>query len=202
MGRSSQPRNEMKLGDRSDFAREWLEDARVQQENRKVFSAFFSGYIALVACATQIAADEGAFRTYANKSEEKLEGAAIEFAMKAHSVGINVFIQSAEGVRATGLMRSRVVPEGDKFRMIGSVNDPELTKAASHLYRLWSQLEAATKSEDDMNLQAENLALVFRKVRNRLFHGGKMNDPQGTDAELLERLNEVLFGVVEKLITH
>ena len=192
----------MKLGDRSDFAREWLEDARIQQENRKVFSAFFSGYIALVACATQIAADEGAFRTYANQPDELLEREAIEFAMKAHSVGIDVFIKSAEGVRATGLLRNREVPEGEEFKMIGSVSDPDLTEAASHLYRLWSPLESATKSGEDVFSQAANLAIVFRKVRNRLFHGGKMIDPQGTDAELLERLNLILFGVVEKIISH
>ncbi len=202
MSKSPQPKNEMKMADRSDFAREWLEDARVQQENRKVFSAFFSGYVALVACATQIAADEGAFRTYANQPDELLEREAIEFAMKAYSVGINKFITSAEGARVTGLMRSREVPEGDEFKMIGSVNDPELTEAASHLYSLWSPLAVATKSGEDVTSQAANLAIVFRKVRNRLFHGGKMCDPHGTDADLLERLNQVLFGVVEKLIVH
>ena len=29
-----------------------------------------------------------------------------------------------------------------------------------------------------------------------------MNDPNGSDADLLERLNPVLFGVVEVLLVH
>ncbi len=202
MSRSPQPRNEMRLGERSDFAREWLKDAQIQQENRKVFSAFFSGYIALVAAAAQIAADEGAFRQYANQSDEHLERKAIEFAMNAYAVPIDEFIKSAEGANAAQMLRSREVPEGEEFKLIGSVSDPDLTKAASHLYSLWSPLAATTKSDEDITSQALNLAIVFRKVRNRLFHGGKMNDPQGTDADLLERLNRILFGVVEKLIIH
>jgi len=192
----------MRLGERSDFAREWLKDAQIQQENRKVFSAFFSGYIALVAAAAQIAADEGAFRKYANQSDEHLERKAIEFAMNAYAVPIDEFIKSAEGANAAQMLRSREVPEGEEFKLIGSVSDPDLTKAASHLYSLWSSLAATTKSDEDITSQAKSLAIVFRKVRNRLFHGGKMNDPNGTDAELLERLNRILFGVVEKLIIH
>jgi len=192
----------MRLGERFDFAREWLKDAQIHQENQKVFSAFFSGYIALVAAATQIAADEGAFRQYANQSDERLEREAIEFAMNAYAVPIDEFIKSAEGANAVLMLRSREAPEGEVFKMIGSVSDPDLTKAASHLYSLWSPLAATTKSDEDITSQALNLATVFRKVRNRLFHGGKMNDPQGTDADLLERLNRILFGVVEKLIIH
>ena len=29
-----------------------------------------------------------------------------------------------------------------------------------------------------------------------------MNDPNGTDADLLERINPILFGVVEVLLIH
>jgi hypothetical protein len=86
----------MRLGERFDFAREWLKDAQIHQENQKVFSAFFSGYIALVAAATQIAADEGAFRQYANQSDEHLEREAIEFAMNAYAVSIDEFVKTTE----------------------------------------------------------------------------------------------------------
>lgn len=202
MNRSHQPRSEMRLGDRSSFAREWLEDARLQQEEKRVFSAFFSGYIALVAASSQMAGDHGEFRRYENQLDEHLERDSIEFAMTTRSIEINKFIVSTDGMRATGSLRSREVPEGEEFKMIGSVNDSEFEKVASFLFSLWSPLADSTKSPTDITNQANYLGLVFRKVRNRLFHGGKMNDPNGTDADLLERLNPILFGVVEVLLVH
>ena len=202
MNRSHQPRSEMRLGDRSSFAREWLEDARLQQEERRVFSAFFSGYIALVAASSQMAGDHGEFRKYETQLDELLERDSIEFALTTRSIEINKFIVSTDGVRATGSLRSREVPEGEEFKMIGSVNDSEFEKAKSFLYSLWSPLANSSKSKTDIENQAKYLGLVFRKVRNRLFHGGKMNDPHGSDADLLERLNPILFGVVEVLLVH
>ena len=202
MNRSNHPRNEMLLGDRSSFAREWLEDALLQQEKRRVFSAFFSGYVALVAASSQMAGDHGEFRKYENQLDEHLERKAIEFAMSNRAVEINEFIDSVEGVRATGSLRSREVPEGEEFKMIGSVNDPQLLMAASSLFSLWSPLANTFKSKTEIVNQANYLGLVFRKVRNRLFHGGKMNDPNGTDADLLERINPILFGVVKVLLVH
>ena len=202
MNRSHQSRSEMRLGDRSSFAREWLEDARLRQEEKRVFSAFFSGYIALVAASSQMAGDHGEFRKYKNQLDEHLEREAIGFAMGQRSVEINNFITSADGVRATGSLRSREVPEGEEFKMIGSASDSELTRAATFLFSLWSPLVNSSRSEDDITNQALYLGLIFRKVRNRLFHGGKMNDPNGSDADLLERLNPVLFGVVEVLLVH
>ena len=202
MNRSHEPRSEMRLGDRSSFAREWLGDARLQQEERRVFSAFFSGYVALVAAASQMAGDHGEFQRYANQLDDHLERKAIEFALSNRSVEIDNFIISQEGVRATGSLRSREVPEGEEFKMIGSVNDSELMMAASSLFGLWSPLANSSKSKTDIKNQAKYLGLVFRKVRNRLFHGGKMNDPHGSDADLLERINPILFGVVEVLLVH
>lgn len=192
----------MQLGDRSSFAREWLEDARSQQEARRVFSAFFSGYVALVAASSQTAGDHGEFKKYVNQSDEQLERKAVEFAMSRRAVEINNFLVSADGVRATSSLRGRVVPEGDEFKMIGLANDSELTTAASYLYDIWSPLFGSSLSNAEIVRQANNLGIIFRKVRNRLFHGEKMNDPNGTDADLLERLNPILFGVVEKIVTH
>ena len=48
-----------KVYDRTPVAREWLDSARKQQNTGQVFSAFFSAYIALVVCATQIMGDNG-----------------------------------------------------------------------------------------------------------------------------------------------
>lgn len=200
MSRSRQARDEMQLGDRSSFAREWLEDARSQQEVRRVFSAFFSGYVALVAASSQMAGDHGEFKKYVNQSDEQLERKAIEFAIICRAVEINNYLVSVDGVRATSSLRNRVVPEGDEFKMIGPVNDSELTAAASYLYDIWSPLVGSSMSNSEMIRQANNLGIIFRKIRNRLFHGGKMNDPNGSDADLLERLNPILFGVVEKIV--
>ena len=202
MNRSHQSRSEMRLGDRSSFAREWLEDARLRQEEKRVFSAFFSGYIALVAASSQMAGYHGEFRKYKNQLDEHLEREAIEFAMSKRSVEINNFIISGDGARATSSLWSREVPEGEEFKMIGSVNDSEFMEATSSLFSLWSPLSNSSRSETDIVNQAKHLGLVFRKVRNRLFHGGKMNDPNGSDADLLERLNPVLFGVVDVLLVH
>lgn len=200
MSRSRQARDEMQLGDRSSFAREWLEDARSQQEVRRVFSAFFSGYVALVAASSQMAGDHGEFKKYVNQSDEQLERKAIEFAIICRAVEINNYLVSVDGVRATSSLRNRVVPEGDEFKMIGPVNDSELTAATSYLYDIWSPLVGSSMSNSEMIRQANNLGIIFRKIRNRLFHGGKMNDPNGSDADLLERLNPILFGVVEKIV--
>lgn len=202
MDRRNLLRGEMILGDRSSFAREWLQDARIQQEERRVFSAFFSGYISLVAASSQMAGDHGEFRKYENQSDEHFESRAIQFAMSTRAVEINKFIVSVDGVRVTGSLRSREVPEGDDFKMIGSVNDSQLKAASSYLFSLWSPLGSSSKSSQEVLSQAQNLEVIFRKVRNRLFHGGKMNDPNGTDADLLERINPILFGVVEVLLVH
>ena len=86
--------------------------------------------------------------------------------------------------------------------MIGSVNDSELLTATAFLFSLWSPLANLSKGKIEIVSQANNLGLIFRKVRNRLFHGGKMNDPNGTDADLLNRLNPILFGVIEVLVVH
>jgi hypothetical protein len=192
----------MRLGDRSSFSREWLEDARLQQEQGRVFSAFFSGYIALVAASSQLSGDHGAFQKYANQMDEHLEREAIEFAVAERSIGIEKFLSSSEGKQAKNLLRNREVPEGEDFKMIGSVRDLELTSAATYLFNLWSPISSGLRSKAEIKNQALYLGVVFRKIRNRLFHGGKMNDPHGTDADLLMRLNPILFEVVEVILIH
>ena len=202
MNSSSSRQGEMQLFDRSSFARQWLRDASSQQEERRVFSAFFSGYVALVAASCQMAGDHGHFRQYENRNDESLERLAIEFAMKERSVEIDKFITSEVGKRVTASLRIREVPEGEKFKMIGSRLDDDLTTAASFLFDLWSPFAFSTKSQDEIRDQAKHLGLVFRKIRNRLFHGEKMNDPNGTDADLLQHLNPILFGVIDVLVVH
>ena len=195
-------RNEIRLLDRLSFAREWLADARDQQSERRVFSAFFAGYVALVAAATQIAGDHNEFKKYCSESDDDFERKAIEFAMCQKAIEINQFVKSEDGKRATASLRSREVPEGEKFKIIGSVDDADLAHAVAFLYELWSPLSDPLKSKEAVKAQAMHLANVFRKIRNRLFHGGKLNDPHGSDSDLLERVNPVLFGVVEAVLAH
>ena len=192
----------MRLGDRSSFAREWLDDARLQQEQGRVFSAFFSGYIALVAASSQLSGDHGEFRKYENQDDEHLERRAIEFAVAERSVGIEKQLSTSEGKQALSILRNREVPEGEEFKIIGSIRDSELTSASNYLFNLWSPLSSGLKSRDEVKNQAMYLGLIFRKIRNRLFHGGKMNDPNGTDADLLMKLNPILFIVVEVILIH
>lgn len=194
--------SEMRLGDRSSFAREWLDDARLQQEQGRVFSAFFSGYIALVAASSQLSGDHGEFRKYENQDDEHLERRAIEFAVAERSVGIEKQLSTSEGKQALSILRNREVPEGEEFKIIGSIRDSELTSASNYLFNLWSPLSSGLKSRDEVKNQAMYLGLIFRKIRNRLFHGGKMNDPNGTDADLLMKLNPILFIVVEVILIH
>ena len=202
MSRSHRSRNEMRLYERSSFAREWLEDARLEQDESRVFSAFFSGYIALAVASSQISANNGESQKYVDESDEHLEKKAIEFAMTQRARAIDKFLISEEGKRFTGSLRSREVPEGDAFQMIGPLKDHELKMATQNLFTLWSPLANESKGQDQIVSQANHLGLIFRKVRNRLFHGEKLNDPNGTDADLLERLNPILFGVVAVLLVH
>ena len=69
-----------KVYDRTPVAREWLDSARKQQNSGQVFSAFFSAYIALTVCSTQIMGDNNG--KVPKGDDEKWEGEAIENAMK------------------------------------------------------------------------------------------------------------------------
>ncbi len=195
-------RDERKLGDRSVFAREWLEDAKRHQKEQRVFSAFFSAYIALVAASCQMAGDSGASQRYAKRSDEQFERSAIESALKYRAKHLDDFLKSDNGKKIATRLWQREVPEGEKFKIIESSNDPELEEAARLLYENWLPVSLAGKPLISPEVQAEKLGYLLRKIRNRLFHGQKMNDPNGADADLLERINPLLIGVVEVILVH
>jgi hypothetical protein len=196
---SDQPQRhgEMRLKDRYRFAEGWMSDAKQQHQEDRVFSGFFSGYVAFVVNSFQVAADCG--RKFEKISDERLEIAAIEFAVKERSELIDDFIISAKGQEATGLLRQRKVPDGEQFQMIGSNNDLDLKSATLFLFDLWNPENIRAKNPTEIKNQAQYLSVVFRKIRNRLFHGEKLRDPKGTDADLLKCVNPILFGVVEAL---
>ena len=188
-----------KVYDRTPVAREWLDSARKQQNTGQVFSAFFSAYIALAVCATQIMGDSG---NGPNGDDENWEREAIEKAMNYKHKEIAAFLETDNGIRIKQAIWQREIPENKDIQIIGSVDDPVLKQAARNLTTFFKPLRNSPLTTKEKISQAQDLSILFRKVRNRLFHGRKMNDPDGTDAELLNKLNPLLIEIVEILQKH
>jgi len=188
-----------KVYDRTPVAREWLDSARKQQNIGQVFSAFFSAYIALVVCATQIMGDSG---NGPKGDDENWEKVAIERAMHYQYEEIAAFLETDSGKQIKQAIWQREIPENENIQIIGPENDPVLQQVAKNLSSYFRPLRNSTLNLIEQNNQARDLSILFRKVRNRLFHGRKMNDPEGTDAELLNKLNPLLIEVVEILQQH
>ena len=186
--------------ERTPFARQWLHSARKQQDSGEVFSAFFSAYIALAVCSTQIMGDSNG--KVPKGDDEKWEGQAIEAAMKIKNQEIAVFLDADTGKQIKVAILQREIPENENNKIIGPANDAELQLAAKNLAIYFSPLRSTSLGENERTDQARQLAIVFRKVRNKLFHGGKMNDPNGSDAEFLNKLNPLLIEIVEILQKH
>jgi len=185
--------------ERTPFAREWLDSARKQQNTGQVFSAYFSAYIALVVCATQIMGDNG----YGPKgNDEHWEKKAVKKAMQYKHKEIAAFLETDSGKQIKRAIWQREIPENENIQIIGPENDPVLQQVAKNLSSYFRPLRNSTLNLIEQNNQARDLSILFRKVRNRLFHGRKMNDPEGTDAELLNKLNPLLIEVVEILQQH
>ena len=189
-----------KVYDRTPFARQWLNSARKQQEASQVFNAFFSAYIALAVCATQIMGDNDGKTP--KSDDEKWEGEAIENAMKIKRQQIADFLATDIGTRIKQAIWQREIPEDENLRIIGPANDVILKQAAVNLSSYFTPSRTSPLTPTEIENQAKDLSTLFRKVRNRLFHGGKMNDPDGSDAELLNKLNPLLIEVVEILQQH
>ena len=188
-----------KVYDRTPVAREWLDSARKQQNTGQVFSAFFSAYIALAVCATQIMGDSG---NGPKGDDENWEREAIEKAMNYKHKEIAALLETENGTRIKHAIWQREIPENENFRIIGPGDDEVLKQAAINLSSYFTPSRNSLLSPQEKINLAKDLSTLFRKVRNRLFHGGKMNDPEGSDAELLDKLNPLLIEVVEILQQH
>ena len=81
-------------------------------------------------------------------------------------------------------------------------NDEVLKQAAINLSSYFTPSRNSPLSPQQEINQAKDLSTLFRKVRNRLFHGGKIHDQEGSDAELLNKLNPLLIEIVEILQKH
>ena len=188
-----------KFNERTPIAREWLDSARKQQSTGQVFSAFFSAYIALAVCATQIMGDSG---NGPNGDDENWEREAIEEAMNYKHKEIAAFLETDNGTKIKYLIWQREIPENESFRIIGPADDEVLKQAAINLSSYFTPSRNSLLSPQEKISQAKDLSTLFRKVRNKLFHGGKMNDPEGSDAELLNKINPLLVEIVEILQKH
>jgi hypothetical protein len=189
--------------DRSYFGRQWLDRAKIAYADGDVFSSFFSGYIALVGSATQMMADSSkSGRIQKSNDDDAWEWVSIEESFTIRARQIAEFVDSDLGRKITGRLRLREIPGESNSRIISTSGDQQFSKAVDLLNDFWSPVRMMSWDDSSLEVHAKACAYLFRRVRNRLFHGEKLNDPDGSDAELLERLNPLLFEIVEIVLVH
>ena len=187
------------IHDRAPFARQWLNSARKQQETGQVFSAFFSAYISLVCCATQIMSDNG---EKPQGDDDKWEGETITKAFVERRNKISDFLQTNVGKQLKISIWQREIPEDSKARVMGAGNDYQLSVAVKTIENYFKPSGPTSLTDGEKKTLCIQLALLFRKVRNRLFHGEKMYDENGDNGVFLEKLNPLLIEIVEILQSH
>jgi hypothetical protein len=193
-------RKVQRVSDRWRFGGEWLQNGRRAFGDGDVFGAFFYSYIALVCAATQVIADNGSQGQVERADDEKWEGAAIRQALVLQSVELSRWIESPEGRRVTSSLRLREVPGGSESKIVGTDDDKYFAKIVGYLDSFWNPNRTQPLSKQEMNLHAECCAYLLRRIRNRLFHGQKTYDRQGADADLLDKIDPLLSGIVEVLL--
>jgi hypothetical protein len=198
----SQSRTIQNVYDRSYFGRQWLQRGRDSHVVGDVFSAFFAGYIALICSATQLMADSSTTKKIQKRNDETWEREAIEQAFRMRASEIAELIRSDKGTRIVNSLRLREIPGDSRSKIIGSVGDSTFAEATGNLDAFWSPARTSQWSDDEVIEHAEACAYLLRRVRNRLFHGEKMNDPHGSDADLLDKLNPLLFEITEIVLVH
>jgi hypothetical protein len=193
-------RKVQRVSDRWRFGGEWLQNGRLAFGDGDVFGAFFYSYIALVCAATQVIADNGSQGKVEKADDEKWEGAAIRQALELQSVELNRWIESPEGKRVTSSLRLREVPGSSESKIVATDDDEYFAKVVGYLDSFWNPNRTQPLSKQEMKLQAECCAYLLRRIRNRLFHGQKTYDRQGADADLLDKIDPLLIGIVEVLL--
>ena len=189
--------------DRSYFGRQWLNRAKSAYEDGDVFSAFFSGYIALVCSATQMMADSSqSGRIQRSNEDDAWERNSIEESFTMMAREIAEFVDSDRGRKITIQLRLREIPGEANSRIISASGDPHFSKTVDLLNDRWSPVRTVPWNSSSFEAHAKACAHLLRRVRNRLFHGEKLNDPNGSDAELLEHINPLLFELVEIVLVH
>ena len=188
---------------RSYFGRQWLDRARSAHAVGDVFGAFFFGYIALVCSATQMMADsEKSGRIQRDNSDDTWESRSIEESFTMRAGQIAEFVDSDMGKKITAQLRLREIPGEANSRIVSTSGDPHFAKIVDLLNKSWSPVRSASWTDASAEAHARACAYLFRRVRNRLFHGEKVNDPNCSDAEFLNHLNPLLFGTVEIVLVH
>jgi hypothetical protein len=193
----------VQVQDRSAFGRQWLRQAKDSFDRGDVFSAYFAGYIALVCSSIQLMADSSkSDRILRGNQDEAWEQKSIDEALKMRAVPLADFVDSNDGQRITNKLRLREIHGDSNSRIMSATGDRQFANALGRLDEYWSPLKSKQWNESRRIEHAEACAYLLRKVRNRLFHGEKLNDPNGSDAELLEGLCPLLFEVVELVLAH
>jgi len=191
------------VGDRSAFGRQWLSQAKASFGQGDVFSAYFSGYIALVCSATQLMADSSkSGRITKENNDEAWEQKSIEEALIMRAQQLAAFVDSEAGRKIIDKLRLRAIPGDNDSRIISTVGDPHFRETVDRLNGCWSPLSSSSWTDSTRTAHAKACANLLRRVRNRLFHGEKLNDPSGSDAELLDGLSPLLFEIVEIVLAH
>lgn len=174
-------------------ARRWLNEAQRQLNDEYFFNAYFSAYVALVAASAASVMRRGGNQI--DRDDDCAERIAIESSMKNDAKNIDDFLIGPGRTDRDRLCR-RQVEYGDDY-LIAKSSNVELNISRDRLLEYWSPIRTERLSLIEAEDQALQLANLFRIVRNRLFHGRKMYDRGGPDADLFERLTPVLLGVVD-----
>ena len=179
-------------------AQVWLRHAKQSLEQDNVFNGYFEAYIALASTAANLAVSQGRYSS--SNRDDVDEGVAIEDAMIGRAKDINQFLESPEGTKLRCDLWNRDVAGEDGARIIGEVGSNDMLRnSRTRLGAFWSPIRSGTLSEREVEEQARHLAFLFRVVRNRLFHGTKIYDRHGSDADLLRKVAPIVIGVVEVL---
>jgi len=204
MKQSSPSSHRGTVNDRSAWAKAWLKSAEEDLRQDDAFGAFFHAYVALVAASTDVAANYKEQLNRINRlgKEDSLEREAIKFAMVTSERGIAKFLESDEGKEIKLRLWQREVPNEPTTRIYGVAHNPEIAQSVKCLGNLWSPLSSGNLGEKQSREQAEALAEIFRLTRNLLFHGEKLNDPDGHDADYLRLVVPLLIGVVRSVLSN
>jgi hypothetical protein len=196
--------NQLKIvRDRSVFANEWLRSAKEKHSDGDVVGGFFAGYVSLVCSATQVVANHQLMGPRElSEDDDRWEGKAIELAFCEKRRDLMAYVISERGRAAVSNLSLREVPGQTSSRILNTSNDEVFRRVTDNLVQFWNPLRSRSWSDEDLRSHSADLAFLLRRIRNRLFHGEKMNDQHGDDADLLNRVNVVLFGIVEILLRH
>ena len=182
-------------------ARRWHDEAQRYLKEKDFFSAYFAGYISLAVFSALFYSENCGGPT--ETADDQWESKAIRYTLEKRAAALSLTLAGPPVPPEVADLRSRVVHGVGDRPIMGAQSQPDdaLDMSTKTLYDLWSPLRTMGLTQAEADRHARALETVFRKVRNRLFHGQK-DYGVDTDADLLERLTPVLLTVVTALLEH